>query len=36
MNIVKFYRSQNLDPFEISIPLTFHINSLQTTPGSEY
>jgi hypothetical protein len=27
MNISNYYRSLNLDPFEVAIPLTFHIKS---------
>ena len=27
MNISNYYRAQNLDPFDVAIPLTFHIKS---------
>ena len=27
MNISNYYRAMGLDPFEVAIPLTFHIKS---------
>lgn len=32
MNMCHYYRKLNLNPFEVAIPLTFHIKSIHTDP----
>ena len=32
MNMCNYYKKLKLDPFEVAIPLTFHIKSVQTDP----
>ena len=36
MNVSNYYRALGMDPFEVAIPLTFHIKSIRDPEYSRF